>query len=780
MGAAFLDTSRRVRAVLYSGGALIGLLTLAQVVDALLGVGSWSEPLIKWSPSIASVVTAGSAVLRVVTHERERRAWLPLAVGLIAYSVAWVWWTAVWRDDVNAPMPSPADALWLVIYPAAYATVAMLLRRSFVRAPASMWLDGLLAAMAFSAVGVALIYAPVIDRATGPAFGVAVQAAYPLGDMLLAALVLGVVAVSGWRPGARWLVLGAAVLVWFIGDTINLNNVAGGGAANSLAGDLFWCMGFGLLTVAPWQRASAPEGLRVEGVRMLLAPAVFSTVALAVLAFDQVHRTNAVTVLLALGAVGVALARTTMTLREVQLLADARHESLTDELTGLPTRRHFHRRLDAVLREAEAEGLPFALLIFDLDRFKELNDTLGHGAGDTLLQLVGRRLRDDLGRGALLARLGGDEFAVLLSPGHGREAALRVAGNVTGAIERPFEVEGLELDIGVSVGIALYPEHATDDGELLRRADVAMYLAKGAGGGVALYDPQRDVHTRDRLALGQQLRAGLERAELAIYYQPKVDPQLGRVLGVEALVRWQHPTHGLLMPPDFLSLASRSGLMAKLTRKVLDGALAQLAAWRADGLDLTVAVNLAVSDLLDPDLPGDVARMLAHHDVPPTSLSLEVTEDGLIADPEGAAATLDAIAGLGVRISLDDFGTGWSSLAHLRRLPVHELKIDRSFVTDMVNDEDDAAIVRTTLDLARSLRLRVVAEGVQDDDTWAVLADQGCDAIQGYVLSRPLPAGQIDAWLAQRRDGAIARCRPPADRRAAEQAAIEASLRFRL
>jgi diguanylate cyclase (GGDEF)-like protein len=433
-----------------------------------------------------------------------------------------------------------------------------------------------------------------------------------------------------------------------------------------------------------------------------------------------------------------------------------------------------------VLREAEAEGLPFALLIFDLDRFKELNDTLGHGAGDTLLQLVGRRLRDDLGRGALLARLGGDEFAVLLPPGNGADAALRVGDKVIDAIERPFEVEGLELDIGVSVGIALYPEHATEDGELLRRADVAMYLAKGAGGGVALYDPQRDLHTRDRLALGQQLRAGLERDEIAIYYQPKVDPQLGRVLGVEALVRWQHPTHGLLMPPDFLALASRSGLMAKLTRKVLEGALAQLATWRADGLDLTVAVNLAVSDLLDPDLPGDVERVLARHDVPPTCLSLEVTEDGLIADPEGAAATLDAIARLGVRISLDDFGTGWSSLAHLRRLPVDELKIDRSFVMDMVNDEDDAAIVRTTLDLARSLRLRVVAEGVEDDDTWAVLADQGCDAIQGYVLSRPLPAGQIDAWLAHRRDGAIARCPPPGHRRAAEQAAIDASLRFRL
>jgi diguanylate cyclase (GGDEF)-like protein len=763
MAAAFLDTSRRIRAALWTGCAIIALLILALAADGVFGLGSLSEPLGRWAPSIASAVAATGAVLRVVTHERDRRAWAPLAVGLVLYSVAWIWWTAVWSDDAHAPMPSPADALWLAIYPTTYATVAMLLRRSFVRAPASMWLDGLLAAMAFSAVGVALIYAPVIDRASGPAFGVAVQAAYPLGDMLLAALVLGVVALSGWRPGARWLVLGGAVLVWFIGDTMNLNNVAGGGGDNTFAGNIFWCVGFGLLTIAPWQRPSAPEGLRVEGLRMLLAPSVASAVALAVLAYDHVHSTNGVTVALALAAVAVALARTTMTLREVQLLADARHESLTDELTGLPTRRHFHRRLDAVLREAEAEALPFALLVFDLDRFKELNDTLGHGAGDTLLQLVGRRLRDDLGRGTLLARLGGDEFAILLAPGNGADEALRVARRVLDAIERPFEVEGLELDIGVSVGVVLYPEHATEDGELLRRADVAMYLAKGAGGGVATYDPARDLHTRDRLALGRQLRAGLERDEIAVFYQPKVDPQLGRVVGLEALVRWHHPVHGLLMTPDFLSLATRSGLIGKLTRNVLSQALAQLATWRAAGLDLTVAVNLAVPDLLDPDLPDDVALLLARHDVPPTSLALEVTEDGLLADPEGAAATLNAIARLGVRISLDDFGTGWSSLAHLRRLPVDELKIDRSFVTDMVSDDDDAAIVRTTLDLARSLRLRVVAEGVEDAETWKLLADQGCDTIQGYVLSRPLPAPQMDAWLAQRRDGAIARCPPPGE-----------------
>jgi diguanylate cyclase len=777
------EISRGVRAALCAGAALIGAVVVLLVLDQVAGLGALGAGVHRWAVSLCGVVATAATIVRVVQVERERRAWIPLAAGLACYTGGALLWAALWSGDPGAPIPSPSDALWLCFYPAAYATFMMLLRRSFVRAPASMWLDGLVAGLTFAAVGVALIYAPVFHGSLRSEVELGVQTAYPLGDLAFVVVVIAVVAMSAWRPGRRWLIVGGAMLCWFVGDIASLNNVAAGGIVSHGWADVTWCAGLGLLAAASWLKPTAPEGLRVEGVRVLLVPAGFSAVALALLVTDRFTELNGLTVGLALGAVATALARTTLTLREFQLLADARHESLTDALTGLPSRRHFHRRMDTVLREAEAEDLPFGLLIFDLDRFKELNDTLGHAAGDTLLQLVGRRLQDDLGRGTLLARLGGDEFAVLLPPGNGREAAQRAADKVVTAIRRPFEVEGLALDIGVSVGVAVYPEHATEDGELMRRADVAMYLAKGAGGGVALYDPARDLHTRDRLALGQQLRLGLDRDELKIWFQPKVDPQLGRVLGVEALVRWQHPTHGLLMPPDFLPLAARSGLMGRLTRLVLDGALTQLARWRADGLDLTVAVNLAVSDLLDPELPADVARMLAVRDVPPTCLTLEVTEDGVIAGAGGsefAVATLDAIARLGVRVALDDFGTGWSSLAHLRRLPVAELKIDRSFVRDMVHDEDDAAIVRTTLDLARSLRLRVVAEGVEDEDTWAVLAELGAEAIQGYVLSRPLPAVQLDAWLAARRDGAIARCAVPGAPVSTHAADRDTPLRFRL
>jgi diguanylate cyclase (GGDEF)-like protein len=775
------EISRRPRLALSAAVGLIAAVTTVLVIGQAVDLGALGSAMHRWGTTITGLVATATVAARVVAVERDRRAWIPLAGGLALYSAGWLLWATLWSDDPSAPIPSPSDVLWLAFYPAAYATIAMLLRRSFVRAPASMWLDGLVAVLTLAAAGIAVIHGSVFHDAVRSDLGVGVQAAYPVGDLAFVVLVIAIVAISGWRPGPRWLLIAGAMASWFIADAANVDAIALGANGPEGLADALWCLGFGLLAAAPWVAQTAPEGLRVEGTRVLLVPSGFSAVALGLLAAHQIATLNDISAGLALAAVAVALARTALTLREAQLLADARHESLVDELTGLPSRRYFHRRMEAVLRAAEAEDLPFALLIFDLDRFKELNDTLGHGAGDTLLQLVGQRLRDGLGRGALLARLGGDEFAVLLPPGSDRDAALRAATKVVESIARPFAIEGLTLDVGVSVGVSLYPDHATQDGELMRRADVAMYLAKGAGGGVALYDPSRDLHTRDRLVLGQQLRAGLDRGgELVLVYQPKVDPQLGRVLGVEALVRWQHPTHGLLMPPDFLPLAERSGLMGRVTQAVLEQALAQLARWRADGLDLTVAVNLAVGDLLNETLGDDVARTLAKYDVPPTCLTLEVTEDGVIADPEAAAATLAAIARLGVRVALDDFGTGWSSLAHLRRLPVAELKIDRSFVSDMVRDEDDAAIVRTTLDLARSLRLRVVAEGVEDEETWTSLAALGADAIQGFVLSRPLAASQIDAWLAARRDGAIARCRVPGTPTSTHGDPHTTPLRFRL
>ncbi|HEY4280167.1 MAG TPA: GGDEF domain-containing protein, partial [Conexibacter sp.] len=470
------ELSPRVRFALAAGAAGLGALVALLLLDALVGLGGASGDVHRWVVTLAGIVTTISVAARVVALERERRAWIPLMLGLAAFTLGSILWSALWRGDPDPPVPAPSDVLWLAFYPAAYATIAMLLRRSFVRAPASMWLDGLLAGLTFAAAGIALLYGPVFTSSDRTPFDLGVQSIYSLGDLGFVVLVIGIVAMSGWRPGSRWLLIGGAMLCWFVADTILLGQVSRGATSPHGVCDLFWCAGLALLAITPWRPAVAPEGLRVEGVRVLLVPSGFGAIALGLLAYDRIVGLNGITAGLAIVAVAVALARTTLTLREVQLLADARHESLTDELTGLPSRRHFHRRLDTVRREAEAEDLPFGLLIFDLDRFKDLNDTLGHGAGDTLLQLVGRRLTDALGRSTLLARLGGDEFAVLLAPGNGEDASMRTAGKVLDAIAQPFEVEGLELDIGVSVGVAMYPDHATEDGELLRRADVAMYL----------------------------------------------------------------------------------------------------------------------------------------------------------------------------------------------------------------------------------------------------------------------------------------------------------------
>ena len=389
----------------------------------------------------------------------------------------------------------------------------------------------------------------------------------------------------------------------------------------------------------------------------------------------------------------------------------------------------------------------------DLDRFKEINDTLGHHAGDVLLGELGRRLLAVVRGEDFVARLGGDEFAIVLTGLNSPTDAEDVARRVRDAIERPFSFDGLTLHISSSVGIAFYPEHGDTSSVLLQRADVAMYSAKVDHVGCALYAPADDHHSRDRLAFVGELRSALEKDELVVFYQPKADIQTGRVIGVEALVRWQHPDRGLLAPAQFLPTAAQSGLIRDLTLYVLDRALAQNAAWESEGLRLGVAVNLAVANLVDLSLPEEVERRLKRWRVPADRLQLEITENLLLADPARAERVLDELHDLGIRMSLDDFGTGYSSLAFLRRLPVDEIKIDRSFVQDMTEDRDSEAIVASTIGLARSLDLRVVAEGVETREAWQRLGALGAHEAQGFLLSKPKPAEELTDWLKSRAAG---------------------------
>jgi diguanylate cyclase (GGDEF)-like protein len=427
--------------------------------------------------------------------------------------------------------------------------------------------------------------------------------------------------------------------------------------------------------------------------------------------------------------------------------AQNQYLALHDTLTDLPNRSLLRDRTLQAIRQSERELVPAALLLIDLDRFKEVNDTLGHHDGDHLLVQVGQRLRGALRAVDTVARLGGDEFAVLLPRIETAEGATVVAAKLQAALAKPFVLAGLSLEVEASIGVAVYPDHGNDPDELLQHADIAMYVAKDTHSGFMVFDRKLDQHSPRRLALLGELRRAIERRHLVLHYQPKVDARSGRALGVEALVRWHHPTSGLIPPGEFVPLAERTGLITPLTHYVLDEAVHQCRGWLRAGHELQVAVNVSARRLLDHEFPDEVAATLAAWEVPARLLLVEITESAIMADPAHAIQVLGRLDAMGVQVAIDDFGTGYSSMAYLKSLPLHELKVDRSFVAQMTSNIRDAVIVRTTIDLGRNLGLRVVAEGVEDQPTWRELLALGCDAIQGYHVSRPVPPDELITWL---------------------------------
>jgi diguanylate cyclase (GGDEF)-like protein/PAS domain S-box-containing protein len=419
------------------------------------------------------------------------------------------------------------------------------------------------------------------------------------------------------------------------------------------------------------------------------------------------------------------------------------HQAMHDGLTGLPNRTRFRERIEQAI----------ALARRDLDRFKDVNDTLGHHAGDTLLVEVGRRLRGILRSSDTVARLGGDEFGVLISQPRSTSDVAVVIGKMRAALERSVMVEGLALPAEGSIGIAMFPAHGRDVDTLLRHADAAMYSAKESKAGHVFYDGSRSEANPARLTLISELRRAIEQRELVLYYQPKAALANGTVKSVEALLRWNHPERGLVGPDEFIPLAQQTGLIKPLTLYVLDEALSQCRDWQRAGLTLGVAVNLSVRNLLDADFPQQVKRLLQKREVDPGLLQLEITESTMLSDPVRTKRVLDKLAAMGIALSIDDFGTGYSSLSYLSQLPVNEIKIDRSFVMNMAESDNDAVIVRSTIDLGRNLGLQVVAEGVETEQAWDELSELGCTLAQGYYLSRPVPAAELTEWLLRRPAG---------------------------
>jgi len=422
------------------------------------------------------------------------------------------------------------------------------------------------------------------------------------------------------------------------------------------------------------------------------------------------------------------------------------HQSLHDDLTGLPNRACLLQELEQVLESASKSEQRVALMFMDLDHFKEINDTLGHPVGDLILQEVANRLAETIADNGLTARLGGDEFAVIL-PCIDRCRCSDMSDAIAGALEREFQVGGHKLYVGGSIGVAMYPDHGAEVSVLMRHADVAMYSAKHTGKHTAFYDDTQDENSVSRLQLVKDLKDAISNDHLELYYQPKLDLKREAITSVEALLRWDHPEHGMVPPDRIIPMAEQTGIIRQLTQWVLQSALQQQARWRKAGTDISVAVNLSAHDLRDNSLPETVAELLATTGTPPEKLTLEVTESAMMSDLSNAAALLSRIKEMGVGIAIDDFGTGFSSLSYLKKLPVRELKIDKSFVINMNNDENDAMIVHSTIDLAHNLGLSVVAEGVENQESLERLHAQGCDFIQGYHLCRPVPPDQLERWL---------------------------------
>jgi diguanylate cyclase len=454
--------------------------------------------------------------------------------------------------------------------------------------------------------------------------------------------------------------------------------------------------------------------------------------------------------------------------RMARLSAEQEQLSRIDPLTGLANRKGLLGEVADQLpahAERDAKGAAerhLALLVLDLDRFKHVNDALGHAVGDRLLIEVGSRLTDAVRPGDVVARLGGDEFAILAPMLTSVDDARDLAARVVEALAKPVPLDGLPLDVSGSMGIAVYPAHGEDFATLLRHADVAMYDAKHRGDTITVYAPESDHNSPERLSLLADLRLALEgpsamsplgsaARQINMYYQPQIAIETGEVVGVEALLRWRHPRHGMVDPEELIRVAEQSAVMRLLTRRVVDDVVEQVAKWTAAGLNLRAALNVSVRDLHDAEIADQIADRLARYSLPADRLQLEITEGALMADPRRVLATIARLDKIGVAIALDDFGTGYSSMQHLRRLPLAEVKVDRSFVLGMATDADDAAIVRSVIELAGALGLRVVAEGVEDERTWRLLHEAGCHVAQGWFYARPMPADELVAWLARYR-----------------------------
>jgi diguanylate cyclase (GGDEF)-like protein len=692
-----------------------------------------------WIFTVASVLPALLVAWRAIVDRSRRAACWWISAGITCNLAANLLYTYHDQNQHPIPYPGPADVPYLISYVAFTIGLVLYMRAEHEDRSRAALMDALVVGLAAGAVTVALWFEPVL-RQTGSTAQVLVGLAYPLFDVVFVVVVVSGLAYNRYRPTLPSVAFMAGAGVFALGDVVYMTQLANDTYRPGTWLELTWSIGILLFGVAPWLRTRRRAVVAESSVGQAGIPGIGALVSLLVIAFGLTHSVPPLAAWLAVGSVATALIRVVSSLRELRRANEGFRQARTDDLTTLMNRRGFGEQLD---RRLEA-GDDVVVLIVDLDGFKEVNDTLGHHAGDRLLGIVGLRFGRVLPAGGCIARLGGDEFGVVVDGD--RATADDVAHRLIGVLEHPVALEGITVRVGASVGASCAPEHGTERSELLRTADVAMYEAKRAHAGVSIYDPARDPHSRERLQLIDDLRLAIERRAFELHYQPSVDATTGVTVGMEALLRWPHPELGLLFPDDFIPLAETVGLISAITRVVLDEAVAHLATLRAEGHELRLSVNVSACDLVDEALADHVGTVLERHDVAPDLLTVEITETALASDPIRARRTLVALRSAGVRVAIDDFGVGYSSMSQLMELPVDELKIDKSFLVHLDDDVRAQAILSATIELGRSLGLHVVAEGVETRAALETVARRGVETVQGYFFSRPLPPTEFRNW----------------------------------
>ncbi|MGO9155032.1 diguanylate cyclase domain-containing protein [Mycobacterium sp.] len=704
-----------------------------------------------------NVLAAGLIAVRAYRVAAERLVWALIAAGMACSALGDVIY-ALWVPDGQSP--SVADPAYLAYYPLVYAGLLLLLRGRLKRASIPIQLDSVVCALTMAAVAAALTAGPIHAAAMRAPETVLVGLIYPWGDLILLALAAGMLPIRGWRNEFRWILLLAGFVLFALADTAYLFETSADSYRVGTSLDACWPASSLLLAMASWTPSSSEIPAPKRGLAPYVTSVACTVVALTVTIVG--HDSRLASTLAALSLVAIA-ARFSVTFRDVSLSAENYKQAMTDELTALPNRRSLATALTAASGASAApapalagpslvtRGPPRrALLLLDLYEFQEINESVGRHFGDELLRHIANRLSSSLGDEDLLARVGDDLFAILMAEGTDLIAARAQAGRVLEALSEPFALDPITVQVDARIAIALCPDHCEHPHELLNRAETALPHAKSAASKIAVYDPAFELYREDDPTLVEELRAALfDGDQLTVHYQPKINASDESVHSVEALLRWRHPSRGLLLPEEFLPAAERAGLMRKVTNHTLGVALEQIRSWREQGIAAAVAVNLSTTNLLDLDLVGTVERLLRTHDLPGDALIAEITESALV-DSVRSRNTVAALQRLGVRISLDDYGTGWSSLARLQDVSVDELKLDKIFVARLAQDPRSVAIVRSTVALAQSLGAELVAEGVEDEVTLSALRRYGCAITQGFVHTPPLPANDLQDWITSR------------------------------